>query len=281
MDHSLVKALSRELVEPPNGVEILLKTWRSKFGVALSQVVAREVARCGHAAGQEAPAQRAVSKESDLVLPAIGKHVLVDCALEQIVGRLSRMKWRDLAEFIHLRRAEVADADRSNFPVAVQRADGFGGFRNRRARIRPVHLIEIDHICSKPPKRILDFFDNACPARVAERLAILSVKSGLCGDDRLPTAAAGKGFSDDLLRATESIDGRGVDEIDSALERFLDRLDGIAFVGPAPHPAADRPRPECNARCADGCAGEVDVFHVSLRDCVHCLLLLVGARLIA
>src|SRR5882757_3978422 len=223
MDHSPVEAFPCELVEPPHRVEILLEAWQSKFWIALPQVVAGETARCGHAAGQQASAQRAVGEQRDLLLSAIGEHVLLDCAFEQIVGRLSRMKWRDLAEFIHLRRAEVADADCANLAVTVQRADRLGSFGNRRKGIGPVHLIEIDDIRPKPAQRIFDFLDDPGLARIAKWLAVLPVESRLRGDDCAPAPTAGEGLADDLLRATESVDRRGIYEIDSAIERFPDR----------------------------------------------------------
>ena len=141
MDHSPAEAILREPVEFLDRGEVLRKSRREKFRIVLAQIVAGEAARFGHSAGQEAAAQRAIGQHRDVSRAAVGKNVLFDGAFEQVIGRLSGMQRRDLAKFLHLGRAEIANADRANFSGAMQFAHGVRDFRDRRVRIRPMDLV--------------------------------------------------------------------------------------------------------------------------------------------
>ena len=57
-----------------------------------------------------------------------------------------------------------------------------------------------------------------------------------------------EGLADDFLGTAEPVDRRGIDEIDAAVEGRSDGCNRFRFVGPAPHPSADRPSAERNAR---------------------------------
>src|SRR5271155_5325465 len=61
-------------------------------------------------------------------------------------------------------------------------------------------------------------------------------------------AVLGQRRADDLLGATKAVNRRCIDEIYSAVERGMDRLNRFMLVRPAPHPTADRPGSERNAR---------------------------------
>ncbi len=56
------------------------------------------------------------------------------------------------------------------------------------------------------------------------------------------------GLADDFLGTAEAMDRSGIDEIDAVVGRRSDRCNRFRFVGSAPHPAADRPGAERNAR---------------------------------
>ena len=113
-------------------------------------------------------------------------------------------------------------------------------------------LIEIDDVGLQSAERVLDFHDNACFFRIPKWLAILPVEAHLCRNDcTLAAAIHRQCFSDDFLRATETIDGRCVDQSDTAVQCRVDRFDGLAFVAAAPHPPADGPSSQGDARGAD------------------------------
>ncbi len=139
--------------------------------------------------------------------------------------------------------------------------------------VRPVHLVEIDGVGLEPPQRGFGFLDDPRLAGIAKWLTVLPVEPDLGGDvDALAPVAVRQRLADDFLGTAESVDGRGIDQIDAAIERGVDGADGVALVAAAPHPAADRPGAECDARSANGRSGNIDEFHVRVvgRNAVHC-----------
>jgi hypothetical protein len=180
---------------------------------------------------------------------------------------------RHFAKFIHLGRAEIADADGANLSLAMQFAHGFGDLRDRRVRVRPVDLIEVDHVGLQTAQGILGLLDDPRLAGIAKRFAVLPVQSDFGGDERVLAAAAqGQRLSNDLFRTAEAVDGRGVDQIDAAVQRGMNGADRFTLVAAAPHPAADGPRSQRDARHANRGAGNVDEFHIGLKglDAIHC-----------
>ena len=159
------------------------------------------------------------------------------------------MQRRDFAKFFHLGRAEITDADGANLSRAVQFAHGFRDFRKRRMRVRPMDLIQIDDVGLQTAQGILGFLDDPRLAGVTKRLSVLPVESNLGGDEcTLAPAAHGQRLTDDFLRTPEAVDRRGIDQINSAIQRCVDCVDGIALVAASPHPAADRPCSERDTR---------------------------------
>ena len=112
-----------------------------------------------------------------------------------------------------------------------------------------MHLIDIDAVGPQPAQRVLDLPQDPRAAGVASDLAVLPFQADLGGDDHvLAQAALGKRLADDLLGAAEAVDRRRVDEIDAVVERGADGGDRFRLVGAAPHPTADRPGAERDAR---------------------------------
>jgi hypothetical protein len=135
-----------------------------------------------------------------MLVTTIGQHVALDLALEKIIGRLRSVQRSHSSKRIHLGWREVAHADCPDFPGAMELRHRGCGLLDQNCGIRPMHLIDIDHVGLKPTQRILDFLHNACAARVPERLAILPLKPGLGRDHRVLAAAiCGEGLADDFL----------------------------------------------------------------------------------
>src|ERR1700719_1496438 len=88
------ETLRREPIEPLHGGKILRESWLLEFWVGAAKIIALEFAVRRHPAGEETAAQRAIAKCRDPVLAAIGQDIGIDCALEQIVGRLQHMQRR-------------------------------------------------------------------------------------------------------------------------------------------------------------------------------------------
>ena len=202
--------------------------------------------------GQQAAAQRAVGQHRDAVLAAIRQHVRLDRALEQIVRRLRRMQRRGRAKHVHLGRIEVAHADRVDLAGAIEPRQRLGGVVDRHQRIGPVHLVEVDRVDAQPAQRRLRFLDDALRAAVAKRAAVVPAEPGLGGDDgALALAVLRQRPADDLLGAAEAVHRRGVDQRDAVIERRMNGADRVRLVAAAPHPAADRPGAEPDARHGD------------------------------
>ena len=174
-----------------------------------------------------------------------------DTTLEQVVGRLQHMHRRNGSKRFDLRHGKVADADRPDLPLLVKKPHGRGRLFDGHQRIRPVHLIDVDHVGAQPSQRIVDLAHDSLARRVAEYVAVAPFKSDLaCDNGARPHAGRRERLADDVFRTPESIRGRGVDQIDAAIDRRVNRVDRILFVGAAPHPAADCPRAEAYARNA-------------------------------
>src|SRR5271163_662915 len=253
MDDALSVIGLGEPIEPVDGPKILLKPRRAELWVDLSQVVAGKLRSRCHAAGEETPAQRPVSERGNALVATVWEDVLFDRAFKQVVGRLYRLHRRHLAEGLDLRRTEIADADEPDLAGALKFRHRRRRFLNRHVGIGPVHLIEVDDVGAETSQRIVNFFMNASLAGVAERLSVLPVKADLGGDDDVLTPSAlGQRLAHDLLRAAEAIGWRGIDQSDATIDRLVDDADRRRFVSSAPHPSADRPCAEADARNLEG-----------------------------
>src|ERR1700690_1299489 len=109
MDHPTEKAALCEFIELPNGVEILRKARRLKFGIDASQAVALESRVGAHAPRQQTPTQRPITELHDVVGAAVGQNFRLDRALEQVIRRLHHVYGSDVAEATRLHDRKVAD----------------------------------------------------------------------------------------------------------------------------------------------------------------------------
>src|SRR5271166_1916916 len=101
-------------VEPRYRAKILLEARRLELRIRPPQIVAVEPCLGRDAASKQPAAERSVGKRCDPMLTAIGKDIPLCLTFEKIVGRLRRMERGCSTERIHLRRAEIADPDRSD-----------------------------------------------------------------------------------------------------------------------------------------------------------------------
>ena len=262
MNDAFVEASTGKAVEPPHGGEILGESRLAKLRIAAPQIVADECCVRAHPSGQEATAQRAVAECRDLVFAAIRQQVGLDAAFEQVVGRLQHMQGRDTTELFHLFDREIAHPDGADLSLDEQCEHRLGGFLHRHQGIGPVDLVDVDVIGAQPPQRILDLAQDARAAGIAEHAAMLPFKSGLGGDDDARAQAAlGDCLADDLLGTAEAVDRSRIDDIDAMLERRPDGGNRGGFVGSAPHPSADGPGAERDARHRKRRARNVGELH--------------------
>jgi len=123
-------------------------------------------------------------------------------------------------------------------------------------------LVDVDDVRLQAAQRVLDLLDDAALAGVAVGFVVLPGQTDFGRDDG-PLAAAilGESPADDLLGAAEPVDRRRIDEVDTAVERRVDCLNRFILVCPTPHPTADRPGSERDARHFER-GGEI--FHLGI-----------------
>src|SRR5581483_6905681 len=145
--------------------------------------------------------------------------------------------------------------------LLVEIAHGARGLGDWPARVGPMHLIDVDAVGLQPPQRVFDFAHDALAAAVARDLAVVPFEPDLGGDERVLAQAVGERPAHDLLGAAEAVDRRGVDDIDAVAEGRFYGCDRLRLVGPAPHPAADCPGSERDARNLELGSGDLGIFH--------------------
>src|ERR1019366_3355720 len=179
-----------ELIQQPDSVQVLFESRRLEFGISPAQVVAFKLGIAIHPPAEQSTADRAVCQYRYAVALAVRQDIFFYLALEKIVGRLRGMNRSDQAEFIHLRRRKVANANRANLALLEKSGHRVGGLVNRCQRIRPVHLVDIDLVGPEPLQRRLDFGEDARAGRVAKRLAVAPVEPDLGSDHYSPSQTA-------------------------------------------------------------------------------------------
>src|SRR5439155_6489369 len=152
------------------------------------------------------------------------------------------------AEQVHLLRGVVADADRADAALPVERVQRLRRLLDRHERIGPVDLIEIDVVGAEALQGVADLLPDARARRVPRHPTVPPLEPHLGGQyDAVSPSPTRHRLADDLLGAALAVGGRRVDQRDAALERRTDGADRALLVGPAPHPAAHRPGAEPDA----------------------------------
>src|SRR5438132_4368883 len=116
-----------------------------KCGInSLTNVVCLERAIGTHGDAEQTTSTGAISERGDAVDESVRQNVALDFAFEEIVRGLNCVERRNSLESRHLFRGIIADANRADLALFVQFAKSGGGLLDGDARIRPVHLINID-----------------------------------------------------------------------------------------------------------------------------------------
>src|SRR6478609_11005793 len=129
---------------------------------------------------------------------------------------------------------EIANADYANFPLTAKGVESPCRLLEGNGLVRPVHLIDVDHIGLEAAERFLELPSEERLGGVAQDLAASPVEPDLGGNDRAFTPATFQRLADQLLGAPEAIDGRRVDEIDTVVEGGVNGADRVALLGAAP-----------------------------------------------
>ena len=127
------------MLQRGDGAQVLRVARRLELRVGPAEVVAAEAGVGAHAPGEQPATERAVGQRGDAVPQAVGQDPLLGLALEQVVRRLRGVERRDLAEQVHLLRGVVADADRADAALPVERVERLRRLLDRHQRIRSNH----------------------------------------------------------------------------------------------------------------------------------------------
>src|SRR6267142_5689710 len=173
MNHTLTKSFASECIQLACCIEVLGEMRRLKLRIGrLAHVVFGKLTVGPHGAAQQSAAECTVSECNDSAAESIRQNVPFDLALEEIVGRLNRVKRRDGSETLHLFGRIVAYADSTNLSLFVDFAKSVGCLLDGRERIRPVHLIDINVVRLEAAQRILELLENTLARGVAFDFAI-------------------------------------------------------------------------------------------------------------
>src|SRR5713226_525920 len=262
MNHALAKVFASECIQLACCIEVLGEMRGLKLRVGgLAHVVAGKLTIGMHGAAQQSAAEGAVRERGDAAAESVRQNVAFYFALEEIVGRLNRVKRRDGFETLHLFGRIIAYADGANLALFVEVTKSGGCLFDGDERIRPVHLINIDVVRLETTQRTLEFLENTLACGIAFDFAIRPVEADFGGEDNaLPATALAHSFTHDLFGTPIAVDGCSIDQIDATIERRMNGANGFFLVGSAPHPAADGPGAECDSGTNESCTVDVDIF---------------------
>jgi hypothetical protein len=125
-----------------------------------------------------------------------------------------------------------------------------------------VDVIHVDAIRPQPLERVLHFPLNTPGRCVAEHPTVSPFEAGLRRDqDTIAGATPGDGLADELLGPAEPVGRRRVDERDAEVERRADGTNRLGLVRAAPHPAANCPGTQPDARHDETSFPDLEGFH--------------------
>ncbi len=214
-----------------------------------------------HALRREALRQQpglhgAVADDPSVMTGTPGNLLLRGRAIDQRKRRLQRIHVPDRLATLEQSRVEVRYACRADLSLLDELHHCGPGILDRRTRVRPVELIQIDALDTEPAERGFAFAADRIRAEVPPRrlhaIALVPDEAALGENERvLGARQLAKQLSYDFLGMPEPVDRRGVDPVDTQFERMAHRGQRrrIVLRTPAIRPAAaaDGPRAESDA----------------------------------
>src|SRR4029079_14351862 len=226
VDDSFSKTVLGQLIQAVHGGEILSKAGLLKLRVGPSQVVASEDRVGSHSSRQQPTAEGPIAERRGAVLRAIRQDIGLERTFEKLIGRLHNVQRRNAAELLHLRNRVIADADRADLALLVERQHCLCGLIDRDQRLGPMHLIDVDVVGPQPAQRVLALAHDSLAARIAKNLTVTPFQPDLGGDDRARAQTCPRDcLADNFFGATETINGCGIDESNAVFDRGSDRRD--------------------------------------------------------
>src|SRR6056297_464182 len=250
VEQRTAEAIAGIFLKAFDGAQILAIAGLGELGVVVAQVVALERCIEGHLSGQQAAAERTVGHQRDLIAVAVRLDRRLDAALEYVVRRLAYI-YRALGpKTLHLIAGEVAHADVADQILVEQAAHRARGFFDGTGRIRPVNMVDVDSIAAQALQRVFDLaFDTVRRAVPVDTAVVVPFQADLGRYMYLIAAVMlGERLADNFFGRPEAVDRRGIDQRHALVDCRMDRVYRSTLFGAAPHPAADGPGTQRNAR---------------------------------
>src|SRR5436190_20266972 len=235
--------------------------------MSLSPIVVRQSCNslAAHRTGQQSRSHRRIADDANPLPRCERQDLVLDLAMEQRISRLQRRKWGNRSCPVHLSDAEIGNADIADLPLLLQRGHCLPALFQLLVRLGPVHLVEIDRVHLKPPQASLAFASHGIGLEAVANMATLIPSHAAFGEYVGAVADTFERPRDDLLRMAQSIDSRGVDPVDTGVERLVNGRDRVivALSPPAKFPsrATDRPGPKTDRSNVQIRVSQLSGFH--------------------
>src|SRR5438445_1395879 len=105
---------------------------------------------------------------------------------------------------------------------------------HRRFGVNVVYLIEVDMVCLKPGKRLLDLSPNCLRSQVHVTLAVLAANCTTLGKDQSVLPSAFEGLPHDHLCPPPSVKWGSIYPVDSGVKSCFDGLDSCLLISLTP-----------------------------------------------
>ena len=220
---------------------------------------------------QPAACERAPGDDTHSVLLRHRQHIGLDAAHQDRIRRLlgdeapEPAALRDPLRLDDLVRREGRRAEDSDLALPLQIGECREGLLDVGARVRTVHLIQVDPVGLQPTQAVLDLADDPA-SRVAALVRVTAftrphthLTVDLGGQDDVVASSAGQRLTNDRLRFTLGVDVSCVNEVDAGIQRSVDDLDRNIMIGLTPgaeHHGAEAERADLHAGTS-----EAAIFH--------------------
>jgi len=168
---------------------------------------------------------------------AVGQHLVLDLATEQVVGRLHCLHRQGPGELGHLWCVVVGHANVADLAFGDELPQGARRLGDRNLRVGPVHLVQVDVVDAQRCQAGVHALAQPLRARVADQAGIGHAQGALGSEHELvpvPGELIPKRFAEQSLGRAETVGVRGVEEVDAQLAGAADRRDGRVLIKPAP-----------------------------------------------
>src|SRR5215212_6518586 len=240
-------------------------------GVA-APVVGREVldALGGHLAREQPAPHRRVDDDADVVLPAVREYLLLDAAVEHVVGRLEALDGGYLPYPLHLGEVEVRDPDVADLALVLELGHCLPALLNVLVGVGPVDLVEIYDVGLQASEALFALTLHRVLLEDIRDIALVVPHERALSKDAGPLGVgdALERAGDECLGVAEAVDGGGVHPVDPQVNGppYGSHRLVVVLRSPGSSPAAPayRPGPETYGCDLHLCPAELHGLQSSL-----------------